>query len=619
MMDRLLITLGAGLLFFGCFAPLESRDPARDVGYAPETSSPAKSGPNILFILTDDQGIGDLSLHGNDSIRTPNMDALLRSSARFDRFYVDPVCAPTRASFLSGLYAPRTGSIYVTRRRETMDSAVKTLAEHLTEAGYRTALFGKWHNGATFPYHPAGQGFQEFLGFTMGHFNDYFDGILRNERDEPVPFHGELTDLLTDSASHWMTTGEQPFLSVVAYQGPHTPIQVGDDHWDAVAERGLSPFNTGIYAMVESIDEQLGRLLEELDTAGKLDNTIVVFATDNGPNGDRYRQGLRGWKTMIDEGGVRVPFGIRLPGDHPANGRVFSTPAAHVDLLPTLLDYLELPVPDQLDGTSLRPLLEGGTLPHRYLYTFRQAFVFDPDHGSMRDSNYVYLRRTAGVEELYDLNADPGQGTDLLAELPEVAERMRSDYDRVSAGIHRKDRVAPPIRVGGGAIPVRLVAHEGEPRGQTTFSRRGGFANDYLVGVDTGGVVWPVDVTEPGSYAVTIHYHLEGSAPREISLGTDGTPPLTAYPSARPERATPDGRPGGTGRGISPPLAGGDGERTVPASGSGETAVAGWCGSGALDQGGNAEADALMVILFAAVFLNYHPTVRSASSRHRGP
>ena len=134
------------------------------VSPAPSRGAPATTDrPNILFILTDDQGIGDLSLHGNDSLRTPNMDALLTAGARFDRFYVSPVCAPTRASFLSGQYHPRTGAVFVTRRRETMDDGVVTLVEHLQSAGYRTGLYGKWHNGATFPYHPGGQGFEEFL------------------------------------------------------------------------------------------------------------------------------------------------------------------------------------------------------------------------------------------------------------------------------------------------------------------------------------------------------------------------------------------------------------------------------------------------------------------------
>ncbi len=494
-------------------------------GYPPTASTgappaPALRRPNVLFVLTDDQGIGDLSLHGNDSIRTPNMDALFQRSARFDRFYVDPVCAPTRASFLSGLYAPRTGSIYVTRRRETMATEIKTLAEYLGEAGYRTGLFGKWHNGATFPVDPVGQGFDRFLGFTMGHFNDYFNGELTNETGAAVPFHREMTDVLTDTAIHFMEV-EAPFFALVAYQGPHTPVQVADDHWNAVAERGLTPYNTGIYAMVESIDEQLGRLLAALEQSGKLENTIVVFATDNGPNGDRYRMGLRGWKTMIDEGGTRVPFAIRLPGAHPANGQVFTTPAAHIDLLPTLLDYLELPVPPDLDGVSLLPVLSGDTLPHRYLYTFRQAFVFDPEHGSMRDRDYIYVRRTAGVHELYALGADPGQTRNVFLDLPGVGQRMAAAYDTMAHDLHRTDRVAPPIQLHGGSGTVRLLAHEGEPQRDNHFSARGGFANDWIEDLRGPGLTWPVAIDAAATYEITVHYHLEAATDRTLSLGTE--------------------------------------------------------------------------------------------------
>ncbi len=490
-------------------------------GPAPGKERLPPVAPNILFILTDDQGIGDLSLHGNDSIRTPNLDALLRGSARFDRFYVSPVCAPTRAGFLSGMYPPRTGAIFVTRRRETMDDATVTLAEYLQRAGYRTGLYGKWHNGATFPYYPGGQGFDEFLGFTLGHFNDYFRGELRDEEDAVVPFAADLTQLLTDSAAHFMESSPQPFFCLLAYQAPHTPVQVADRYWDAVQQRGLTDFNTGVYAMVESVDDRIGELLARLETSGKLANTIVVFASDNGPNGDRYRQGLRGVKGQVDEGGVRVPFSIRLPGAHPANGRVISVPAAHIDLLPTLLDLIGQPVPTGLDGVSLRPLLEGRSIADRFVYASGQGYPYTGYPGSMRDARYLYVARDSLHHELYDLARDPGQESNIYAEVPQVGDSMADRYRRFARSIDRPDLVAPPIDLDGAPGEIRLLAHEGEPLGSTHFSDENGWANDFFVDLGVAGAYWPVVARAGGTYELTLSYHLDAPGAQRIRIGTD--------------------------------------------------------------------------------------------------
>lgn len=498
-----------------------------------ESTEESKPNPNILFILTDDQGYGDLSMMGNDSIKTPNMDRLLGSSAFFNRFYVSPVCAPTRASFLSGMYAPRTGAVFVTRRRETMDDGVVTIAEHLQTAGYRTGLFGKWHNGATFPYHPAGQGFDEFLGFTLGHFNDYFNGELTNERDELVPFSGDLTKILTDTATQFMLQeANQPFFCLLTYQAPHTPVQVVDKHWDAVAKRGLSPYNTGIYAMIERIDEQLGSLLDKLKATGTLENTIVVFATDNGPNGDRYRLGLKGTKGKVDEGGVRVPFGIKLPGKHPANGTIQTTPAAHIDLLPTLLDYLERPLPDGIDGRSLLPLLNGDTISpfpqDRYIYAFKQGYDFKPYPGSMRNEHLLYVLRGPDQHELYQLDKDEGQRTNLMTTkepflegLRETGREMAAEYAKYASTVARPELVAPPISLDAAPGVIRLLAHEGEPQGTTRFQDQYGWANDFFVDLGMDGAYWPIATAKSGTYAATIRYHLEANAARTLVLSTD--------------------------------------------------------------------------------------------------
>lgn len=502
--------------------PAQNGKGGKEEGSKGEKAESDKGGlPNILFILTDDQGIGDLSLHGNDSIRTPNMDRLLTEGARFTHFYVSPVCAPTRASFLSGLYAPRTGAVFVTRRRETMDDGIMTLPEYLRHAGYRTGLYGKWHNGATAPYDPGSQGFEQFLGFTLGHFNDYFNGELQNERLKTVPFSGDLTQILTDSAAHFMLEeNPYPFFCMLAYQAPHTPVQVADKYWDAVKPRGLTDYNTGIYAMIESVDDRIGQLLDRLKKAGKLDNTIVIFSTDNGPNGDRYRMGLKGIKGSVDEGGVRVPFGIRFPGEHPANGTTHITTAAHIDLVPTILDLVDLPIPDNLDGVSLLPLLQPKHNDvfdlDRCIFAFQQGYDFKPYPGSMRDRNFLYVLRGPDEHELYMLSKDEEQRTNVMQLKDPVWEgvqargrRMAQEYAAFAASVARPDRVAPPIDLDAGQGPIRLLAHEGELLGKTRFSDKYGWANDFFVNLDWNGAYWPVKASKDRTYRVTIRYHAE--------------------------------------------------------------------------------------------------------------
>lgn len=476
--------------------------------------------PNILFILTDDQGYGDLSLHGNPVLQTPRTDQLFRESARFSRFYVSPVCAPTRASFLSGQYHPRTGAVFVTRRRETMSDSIYTIAEHLQTAGYRTGLYGKWHNGATPPYHPASQGFEEFLGFCLGHFNNYFDSELEDEAAESVPFQGYLTKVLTDSAWSFIEQPQSdPFFCMLSYQAPHTPVQAPESFIAPYRAMGLKDRVAGIYGMIACNDYHIGRLLDSLDSRGLLDNTIVIFSTDNGPNGDRFNGGLRGRKAMVDEGGVRVPFAIRMPNGHPINGQRINTMAAHIDLLPTLAELSGKPIPasvaEELDGRSLLPLLENeaSIWIDRPIYTFIQGYDFSPYPGGFRTQDQLYILREPDVHEVYNLRADPGQQANLFNPRDTAHQALAEQYARFAATVARPDRVAPPIQLGNRESPatsIRLLAHEGEPFGQAHFHDQYGWANDWVEDVygPESGIAWPVDVLAESRYLVELSYEL---------------------------------------------------------------------------------------------------------------
>ncbi|HLL95021.1 MAG TPA: sulfatase-like hydrolase/transferase, partial [Spirosoma sp.] len=220
---------------------------------------PVGDRPNVLFILTDDQGWGDLGLHGNPHVETPHLDQLARDGAQFERFFVSPLCAPTRASLLTGRYHLRTGTVSVTGGWERMNADEQTLAEIFKQNGYATGCFGKWHNGEHYPEDPIGQGFDEFLGFCAGHWNNYFDTELQHN-DEMVPTRGFITDVLTDAAIGFIENNkEKPFFCYLPYNAPHSPFQVPDRYFDKCKARGLDDQNACVYGMVENLDDNIGR------------------------------------------------------------------------------------------------------------------------------------------------------------------------------------------------------------------------------------------------------------------------------------------------------------------------------------------------------------------------
>ncbi|MHC4073767.1 MAG: sulfatase-like hydrolase/transferase [Planctomycetota bacterium] len=281
--------------------------------------------PNIVVILTDDQGWGDLSLHGNINLATPNVDSLARDGAIFDRFFVCAVCAPTRAEFLTGRYHPRGGVHGVTTGAERLNVDEKTIGDTFKAAGYATAAFGKWHNGTQYPYHPNGRGFDEYYGFCSGHWGNYFDPILEHN-GKIVRGKGYIIDDLTDHALEFIEKNRnRPFFCYLPYNTPHSPMQVPDRFFDRFKDnpikmRNRNPQNEQLektrcaLAMCENIDWNVGRVLKKLEDLQLAGNTIVIYFSDNGPNSWRWNGGMKGRKGSTDEGGVRVPCAIRWPG-----------------------------------------------------------------------------------------------------------------------------------------------------------------------------------------------------------------------------------------------------------------------------------------------------------------
>jgi arylsulfatase A-like enzyme len=471
----------------------------------------AGAPPNVLVILSDDQGWGDLSLHGNADVRTPNLDALATAGARFERFFVQPVCSPTRAEFLTGRYHPRTGVRGVTTGGERLNLDETTLADCFKAAGYATGCFGKWHNGSQYPYHPLGRGFGEFYGFTSGHWGDYFSPPLDHD-GRAVQGKEYITDDLTDRAVGFIDRHrDKPFFCYVPYNVPHSPMQVPDADWDRFKDKKLTlgptagkpdlPHTRAALAMVENMDRNVGRLLAALAERKLTDNTIVVFFHDNGPNGNRFTGGLKGRKGSTDEGGVKSPLFVRWPGTVPAGLKVEPVAGA-IDLLPTLLDLCGVKRVGErpLDGISFAPGLRGGAFspPPRKLV----------QHWAGRVSVRAQSHRLDHTGRLYDTDADPGQTTDLTAMLPAVVADLKATADAwrrdvLAATQGRDDR---PFPVGRGDFPTVLPARDGVPHGGVKRSAQAPNCSYFTAWAKpTDAMTWDVEAAA-GRYEAIVHY-----------------------------------------------------------------------------------------------------------------
>jgi arylsulfatase A-like enzyme len=467
--------------------------------------------PNILVILADDQGWGDLSVHGNTNLSTPNIDSLARDGAIFDRFYVCSVCAPTRAEFLTGRYHARGGVRGVSTGQERLNTGEKTIADTFRASGYRTAVFGKWHNGTQHPYHPNARGFDEFYGFTHGHWGHYFSPEL-DHNGTLVRGNGYITDDLTDHAIDFMRRNRRnPFFCYLALNTPHSPMQVPGNYWMKFAEADLRlrshdtqreslPMTRAALAMCENIDWNVGRLLSQLTQLGLAGDTIVLYFSDNGPNSWRWNGGMKGIKGSTDEGGLRSPLLVRWPGRIKPGTRVTQIAGA-IDLLPTLSDMAGVPCVSAkpLDGKSLKPLLLGepAEWPDRMIFSLQRNRV------SVRTQRY----RLDADGRLFDMETDPGQTTDVAQKHPETAARLRAAQKAWAAEmlplVGEDDR---PYPVGYSAMTL-LPARDGVPHGGIQRSSRhpnDSFFTNWKSKDDR--MTWDIEVGEAGEYAADLYY-----------------------------------------------------------------------------------------------------------------
>lgn len=470
--------------------------------------------PNVILILTDDQGWGDLSMHGNEWVQTPVIDLMAQDGAQFERFYVSPLCAPTRASLLTGRYHLRTGTSWVSKGLENMNAREVTLGEIFQDQGYATGCFGKWHNGAHYPQHPNRQGFDEFIGFCAGHWNNYFNTTLEHNGQE-FPTQGFITDVLTDEAIKFIEKNrKEEFFCYIPYNVPHGPFQVPDKYFDKYKSMGLNDKDAAVYGMCENMDENVGRIMAKVEELNLSESTIIIYMTDNGPNGKRYNGGMRGIKGSIHEGGVRVPCVIQWKGKI---GQKTITPiAAHIDILPTLISLCNLEPPETLplDGVDISDLLlkENGSIEERLFFTKKSREVLIPD-GAVRSAQYRFVVEREDTM-LFDMTADPGQKKDISSMEAELTKSFALEYRKWFDDVTGDFQPDTEIRIGfSNEEKAYLPAHEAGFSGDIHFKEGHGWAHDWLVNWTkiTDSVYWEVVVDQPTEFSLELLY----SCPKE--------------------------------------------------------------------------------------------------------
>jgi arylsulfatase len=498
----------------------------------PAVQGAAAAKPNVLIILTDDQGYGDFSCHGNPVLKTPNMDKIHAESVRLTDFHSAPMCTPTRGQLMTGLDALHNRATSVTAGRAVVRSGIPMMPEMFTGAGYSTGIFGKWHLGDNYPYRPMERGFQEakyHLGWGLSSApefdNDYFNGRYM-DKGVSKRFNGYCCDFWFSQAMDWMRARKQnnePFFCYLPTNTPHGPTWVAEKY-SAPYRKPMLPAD--FFGMIANLDENLGKLDVFLRETGLRDNTILIFMTDNGATGgfNVHNAGMRGRKTQIYEGGHRVPCFVRWPaGKLRAAGDV-DVPAQMQDILPTLIDLCQLRKPSgaSFDGRSLAGLLrsESGTLADRMLIV-QYGQIPEKFDACVLWGKWRLVKGT----ELYNLKTDPAQEKDVAAAHPDVAAKMRAHYEQWWAPIGPTLDDFCPITIGA-------------PQENPTVLSSSDWQNIYCdnatsvsnaIGGPRGGP-WSIQVEQDGDYEIALsrwpfHQGLALTAGRPVQKMTAGELP----------------------------------------------------------------------------------------------
>ena len=487
--------------------------------------------PNIVLVMTDDQGYGDFGVHGNPIVKTPNLDRFAKEGIQFRNFYVSPVCAPTRSSLMTGRYNYRTGVVDTYLGRAMMHVDERTLAEMLSQVGYRTGIFGKWHLGDNYPMRAQDQGFQEVLVHNGGGIgqpadppgNLYTNPTLQHN-GKSTKYNGYCSDIFTTGAIDFIGKGDgKPFFAYIAFNCPHGPYQIADDKVKPYRGIDLSPAAfpkigqpmrpsnpeevARVYGMVENIDQNFGRLLAHLREQKLADNTLVIFLTDNGPGGIRFNGGLRMAKGTVYEGGIRVPCFVQYPAKF-RQPRLIDEISAHIDWVPTICDLCGIEKPGNLhwDGVSRLPLLRGDAVPasERSLFfqwhrgdepeLYRAFAVRTPTFKLVQANGAGEAKNFKRNYELFDIANDPYEMKDLATEQPETVKKLLASYQAWFKDVSSTRGYAPPVIVLG---------HEKDnPSTLTRQDWRGPQAGWTPKSIGH----WEVNFDRPGNYAITVNF-----------------------------------------------------------------------------------------------------------------
>jgi arylsulfatase A-like enzyme len=483
--------------------------------------------PNVILIVTDDQGFGDLGCHGNPVLETPNLDRLHNESVRFTDFHVDPTCAPSRGALLTGKYAHRAGVWHTIAGGNHLRASEVTMADVFKASGYRTGLFGKWHLGSNYPYRPMDRGFDEWLGQGdggTGTTDDWFDNDRVNDHywhnGERVQRDGYAPDVFFDAAIDFISKNEQndqPFFAYLATYMPHTPHTLPDQSWTKKYDTQVSKEEAYFFAGIDRIDQNIGRLRQVLEESGKAENTILIFMSDNGGTAGvkLFNAGMRGRKTQVYDGGHRVPFFMHWPKGKLKHGTDVSDLTAHIDLLPTLIDLCELSLERSadFDGRSFKQQLfqPDSALPERTLFVEVQR-TFEPKPWA-KTAGMTKRWRLVNNKELYDMSKDPGQETNVIKQHPEVARTIRDAHKAYWQRVSPGDRDKPRFIVGHPKDPETFL----QPADWYLSSVPWNHANVAEGKKHIGA--WDIAIAEAGTYRFEVRRW-----PREANAPIQGIP-----------------------------------------------------------------------------------------------
>lgn len=505
------------------------------------SQKPIAARPNVVIVLTDDQGYGDLACHGNPWIKTPNMDALHDRSVRFTNFHSGTTCAPTRASLMTGKNSNRVGVWHTIIGREYLRAGETTMAELFKAGGYTTAIFGKWHLGDNYPFRPQDRGFDEVLIHGGGGVtqtpdywnNDYFnDTYFHNGK--PEKYAGYCTDVWFREATKFVNKNKRrPFLCYLALNAPHGPFHVAPKYSQPYADNPKIP-NPNFYGMITNADEQMGMFIENLKKAGVYENTIFIFMTDNGTatgvkfdkdgNVDQgFNAGMRAAKGSQYEGGHRVPFFLHWPAQKWA-ARDVDGLAGMVDVLPTLLDLCDIRPTNKVDfdGISLAPtiLKKQPVDPERILITDtqREGYLVEGKMSAVMQGNW----RLIDGKELYDLSTDPGQKSNIAQAHPAKVAELQKAYRAWWPDISQHGGEFNRVVVGSDKQSVVcLTAHD-----FFALDDNPAWNQNMIRQVKGGNGPWEINVAKAGRYRVSLRRY-----PHESGLALDAAAPV---PPAEP-------------------------------------------------------------------------------------